>query len=374
MKRLVFILSVLSFIINLNCSGNDTYTEEIIDGVRHVHNLAPEWGDEQRLNLELVQKIGQLEGENENYMLYKPIDVAVDAMDNIYIFEMGERQIKKFSRDGKYITSIGRAGQGPDEFDVGQQSVEIDKNGFMYIPSMSGKIKILTPEGKYSGMLDLPYPSMYFKLLGSGNIIFSSYLTMKMRDEDKDNLNILTLFSKEKNEIIKEFSPGIDYGDRSITGQGNIVCIDVDRYDNIYISYNSQNRIEKYNPSGELLLKIDMELPYTLDYEVKDEEFTYGERTITTKRGYFANVSGFIGIDSKNRIWNLYYRKQIEEEEKETWWRNLEYGVFDNDGVLLTYVPIPDHYFDNIQQFSDRLFFVDPFREMCVYEYRIVEK
>ncbi|MCP4726933.1 MAG: 6-bladed beta-propeller, partial [bacterium] len=93
-----------------------TYTFEEIDGVRHIHNLSALWGDEPEVELEFVQKIGVLEGSDDNYLLFKPNDAVVDSRGNIYIAEGGNYRVQKFSEDGKYIRTIGTRGSGPGEF------------------------------------------------------------------------------------------------------------------------------------------------------------------------------------------------------------------------------------------------------------------
>ena len=77
MKNLSCVTVIILFL--LNCGGEDaTYTVEMIDGVRHVHNLTPLWSDEQKISLEFVRQIGELESEDENYQFYQPIDITVD--------------------------------------------------------------------------------------------------------------------------------------------------------------------------------------------------------------------------------------------------------------------------------------------------------
>ena len=43
-----------------------TVLVEVIDGVRHVHNTAPKWGESPKISLEFVRKFGEF---------YKPFDI-----------------------------------------------------------------------------------------------------------------------------------------------------------------------------------------------------------------------------------------------------------------------------------------------------------
>jgi len=51
----------------------------------------------------------------------------------------------------------------------------------------------------------------------------------------------------------------------------------------------------------------------------------------------------------------------------------LEFEIFDNGGVLIGKLPIPQN-FNHMRIFNDRLYLIDRNEEMCVYEYKIVEK
>ncbi|MCP4723609.1 MAG: hypothetical protein GY863_01160, partial [bacterium] len=97
MKKTLFLFAAI-FLIYCNAEPeseskpepeSETFTIEIIDGVRHVHNLAPKWGDKPKVELEFVRKIGDMESDNENYMLFRPPDISMDSEGNIFILDAG---------------------------------------------------------------------------------------------------------------------------------------------------------------------------------------------------------------------------------------------------------------------------------------------
>jgi len=49
------------------------------------------------------------------------------------------------------------------------------------------------------------------------------------------------------------------------------------------------------------------------------------------------------------------------------------FDVFDPEGIYLGSLPV-EKYFDSMHIYDDRLFLVDTVNEMCVFEYKIVEK
>jgi len=50
-----------------------------------------------------------------------------------------------------------------------------------------------------------------------------------------------------------------------------------------------------------------------------------------------------------------------------------ELQIFSTDGVWLGSLPLPK-FFNHIRIFGDRLFLLDANVEMCMYEYKIVDK
>ena len=53
---------------------------------------------------------------DENYLFYRVWDIQADARGNIYVLDSGATRIQKYDKNGKYLQTIGRQGQGPGEF------------------------------------------------------------------------------------------------------------------------------------------------------------------------------------------------------------------------------------------------------------------
>jgi hypothetical protein len=64
--------------------------------------------------------VGKAEGKEE-YLFYdirSPVaNVDVDAQNNIYVLDIKGSQVKVFDKDGHFVRTIGRKGQGPGEFE-----------------------------------------------------------------------------------------------------------------------------------------------------------------------------------------------------------------------------------------------------------------
>ncbi|MCH7804688.1 MAG: hypothetical protein IH937_11460, partial [Acidobacteria bacterium] len=74
------VLPFFMVLMTLFCSTQEsTYIVEVIDGIRYVQNIAPAWGDDPKLAIDLVRTIGDLDTPEENFQLYLPVDEAEDS-------------------------------------------------------------------------------------------------------------------------------------------------------------------------------------------------------------------------------------------------------------------------------------------------------
>jgi hypothetical protein len=57
----------------------------------------------------------------------------VDTLGNIYIVDMRDAQVKEFDKDGKFVKTIGRKGQGPGEFNMPDMVLFNDTGRTFYV-------------------------------------------------------------------------------------------------------------------------------------------------------------------------------------------------------------------------------------------------
>ncbi len=122
---------------------------ETKDGVRIVHNVQPgKWGPTPKVRLEPVRIIGDADTEDENLAFNMPNDLAEDSRGNIYIADSSNARIQKLAKDGTFVASLGRKGQGPGEFaSIRALAVDADDRVVAFDASQR-RLTILTTEGK----------------------------------------------------------------------------------------------------------------------------------------------------------------------------------------------------------------------------------
>ena len=375
-------ISIL-LIVCRNDSSIDTslFTVELIDDVRYVHNHAPQFGDTPSVKLELIGKIGKLEGKQEKDILYDPVDAARLSNGDILILERSGCTVKRYNKNHEYISSFGQKGQGPGDFlSPFCLRLNLSRNKLYVADS---KISMLSLDGSYEdgfkpeiiggSSIHEQYKTSGMAVLSGSRVILPSHPSMWI---DSGEHKLLSIYDK-KGTIIRSFGAVKLYDNPRLTLNANIVYLTKDNKDNIYISYAYQNRISKYLPDGKIIFSADRYLPYELKNEVKAVLFKSGDMEREFSWPSVSSVTKGINIDHKNRIWVLTFLKQPNKfltfDDEENLTDCYEFDVFDSDGILLFKVPFPNVKFDNFSIYDDRIYLIDSQNESCVYEYRIVE-
>ena len=374
--KIILVCSAL-LIITASCGQKsfETHTVDIIDGVRHIHNNAPQWGDETKIELEFVQEIGSLEATDENYIMWKISDVCRDSDGNIYIINSGDCRIQKFNADGEYMATIGRKGEGPGEFKSSPVNLTFAPNEELYV-GVNYDFIVLDKAGKelrrYRQETDIR-PSQCWLLPGGRMIIGGKFGMVGLLSDaqrmsfDYENFPLFFICDLEGKVVHSFGKPDVIINPKS--SDYYIVAdapVAVDGAGNIYITYRYKNLIEKRDADGNILFAADRKL----NYEVTEVNDVMNAPN---------TVSMGIAVDHKNRIWILTFVSQPEN------WKTLfdsesslieksyaVFEVFDDESILLGSLPLPEDIF-LFRIFDDRLLIVDPDR-VSVSEYKIVEK
>lgn len=388
MKRLVFavFIAALVAISMIGCRKDsliDTslFTVEEIDGVRHVHNRAPQMGDTPGAKLELIGQIGKLEAEEEKDLLYDPVDAVRLPNGDILILERDGSTVKRYDKNHEYVSSFGQKGQGPGDF-VYPFCLKLSSERDKLIVAGS-KISILTLDGSYEGgfkperiggsSIHEEYRTSSMAVLSGLQVILPSRSSMWL---DSGEPKLLSIYDRT-GSVIRSFGYVKRYDNPELTLLTNVAFFETDKKDNVYLAYSHQNRISKYSSDGQWVFSADRSLPYEVKNEVKVEIFKSGdmEREFAWPSG--SSVTKGISIDHKNRIWVLTFLRQpnrfLTFDDDANLTDCYEFDVFDTDGILLFEVPFPDVRFDNFSICDDRLYLIDSQGESCVYEYRIAE-
>lgn len=365
----LLILFCLFFLIASCESKKDTYKVKTINGVRVVENYYPRWGNDPKVELQFVRKIGGLDARDENYIFHRPFDLMQDQYGNKYVLSVDDYWVRKFDSDLKYLKRFGKKGQGPGEI-LNSFGLAIDKNSNLYVMDNGNrKVQKFSPEGTPSGSFKFPNRSQHISCLSNGNMILTAR-TFYANETliDKENPTMLHIVNL-RGEILKEFVQCEKYKEIDLMYEANRVNFDIDGDDNIYVLFEHQNRIEKYSPNGDPILFAKRPLNYEIEHEVVND------------RGYpvpkLTFVSVDIGVYSKGRLWVTTFDVQPESQGSRGAilkdHRRLKFEIYDKEGILLGEIPTPIEFYKK-RIYENILYLIDPYFEACIYEYRIVEK
>ena len=139
---------------------------EVIDGIKTVRNPeTPRYGT---FAFDLVEDLAIGEEKDEAYFFPESAYVNVDGQGRFYVCDIGNRRVQVYDKNGIYVRSLGRQGQGPGEYAF-PSNVLIDSTGDVYINSGSSFV-VFGPDGIFKKNI-LPKTFLSTKQLGPGGTI-----------------------------------------------------------------------------------------------------------------------------------------------------------------------------------------------------------
>lgn len=146
------------------------------------------------LELQEDLSIGDAVGR-EDYMFSEIVSVAVDEEERIYVLDSKEVHIKIFDKNGIYLKTIGRRGQGPGEFEF-PTSIQMSPEGNIIIDDLRSII-YLTSDGIFLKEIHFTKTAspQSFQFDSDGNIIgcFAIKMEMALMKYDSDQKLQFTL-------------------------------------------------------------------------------------------------------------------------------------------------------------------------------------
>lgn len=375
-----------------------------------VYNQKPLFKEGEKIGLQFLFKIGGLEATDDEYILYRPNDVALDLNGNIYILNYLDCRIQVYDKNGKYIKTIGRRGEGPGEF-ILPFSFEIYKNNLLYVNDASrftgfssggnNFMKIFNMDGKELERIkfDKEWRNKHFKFLNNSETILLPYYiwndgsySISARKVPEGMYRVPSIrFYDLKGELLNtlqfnDIKWTYDNKEDYLNFSGYDFHFTIDGKDNIYATFEYKNRIEKFTPDGKLVMRILRQKDY--------KETTKSKKIVLQKKGdrvlsstVLANVFSYaIDIDYLDRIWIMSLKRQLNEKDYELKIKEqisghlpvkgiAQFEVFNKDGELLSIIPW-DYYINDIKLriFNDLLIVLDSYYNMAAYVYKIVDK
>lgn len=185
-----------------------------------------------KIRLEEVLSIGTLNDDT----LFQWVGVATDTRQYIYVTDTMDYSLKKFDAQGTLIKKTGRRGQGPGEF-LAPRSLVISEECLYVTDQFRLDIQVFDKNLNYMRSFKIPAPVSDISILSKDEIAVATFSI-----ESSGKIIILS----SKGEHKREFR----YTDKKLGLMMDMISFVFDPQGCLYLAYNYQDRIEKYDPQG----------------------------------------------------------------------------------------------------------------------------
>lgn len=331
---------------------------------------------EGRLRLSLSRTWGGDEADDEKQFFRMPTDIKINANNQVYIVDNESHQITVFKRNGEYIRTIGRRGQGPGDFLHPISVFFLQDQKLAVCETGNRRIQVLTPEGKSLKVYRFTsnFVPSQIQLTPEGHILAIDY------ERAYKTGKILTygkVGGKTEMEIGGVLRKGNHYEDYEAFD-----FIADSHY--VWISYSFTPLYRKYSISGKLIQSVTFEAPFESGAVPVDNADNREGRLLpaNTSRN---NVAGSIYTDQKGRVFLSVFTRPPNEKEKKKFYITGEPRkpdshalasdrfrilVFDPSGKLIAAKKLTVEV-TGLYIHEDRLFIIDSFTAMAVREYHM---
>ncbi len=300
------------------------------NGVIVVKNPKEPMYGEDVFSLEEELSIGVAEGSKE-YMFSRVVDIAIDEEEKIYALDVKECHIKVFNKNGEYLKTIGKKGQGPGEMRLPGALVITPYQEILVNDASARKLHFFTLDGKFLRAVSQTKMSFFAspKADRKGNIVAGYMIPGQeviydLKKFDSQLKDLFTIFSTRilKYPYLNPFFPRCYW---VVTEEDNIIWGFPDKYE-----------LQVLNPEGKLLKKIVKDhIPIKITQEEKDEIINetfggYDNLSSDAKLLWNKHHNAFIylSLDEAGRIFTRTYEKAADG-------KTYYYDVFDSEGKYI---------------------------------------
>jgi len=171
-----------------------------------------------------------------------PQFIAVDDYGGIYVSDLGNKRVQKFSSDGQYITEWGKSGQLPGEFHY-PSGIAVSNDSVFVADRDLNRIQKFSLDGEF--ILEWGEKGVYEGQFFFPNGVAVNNGTVYVVDTGNQRIQMFSTGG----ELISSFgSSGLSEG-QFLTAVG----IDIDGDGNVYITDKGNAKIEKFSADGKFI-------------------------------------------------------------------------------------------------------------------------
>ena len=193
LKKNIHLIVIISLLFSCSPKSEGTLPEDL----KEVENLTVYTADETPLFQMDLQEVARIDDSND-VLLGRITWIKTDESGHIFISDDGEKRINMYTPDGDFITSLGRKGQGPGEFEYVHNLVvdethvyamDFSKNliNTYFLDSLEFDTAIMMiRDDQRSEQIQGYYPSG-FHVLANGEFLVTYMKSFGINDTDSQN-------------------------------------------------------------------------------------------------------------------------------------------------------------------------------------------
>ncbi|MBN1939214.1 MAG: hypothetical protein JW843_06490 [Candidatus Aminicenantes bacterium] len=345
MKNAIPVL-ILCFFSAVSCAKKEaSYIIETIDGIKVVRNL-PGKADSVSTPISFVEDL-VLGGEGSGGvdLFYAPVDIDADTAGRVYVLDGKDMTVKQFDRNGDFLRAMGKAGQGPGEFEHAT-NLEIPPDGRILVADPYRlRYSFFSAEGAF---LSSSTMDGYVEGLSSGK---NGRCVAGYQDGGRSEYLVgdVDLGTGRFSPVFRRpaFWPARVSNDRFRYDLPHFVRWAVDSRGRLIVGAAVDFEFSVFDAAGVLAFKFKKDrvrVPVEGEMRAKVEEMTALRSPFQKAPNPYLKDLVFpafesLAVDEKDRIWvESYQPKWHDRINPET-----SYDVFSPDGVFLFSASLPGH-------------------------------
>ncbi len=299
---------------------------EEVDGVMIVKNPKEPMYGEDIFSLAEELSIGKAKGREE-YMFSQIRSIAVDKKERIYVLDTKEAHVKVFDKNGDYIKTVGRKGQGPGEMSLPFSICITSQNEIVVQDLNNRRIMFYSLDGSFIKSLSTAKIIIVgFNIDSRGSIIGiisisgpdKQVIELQKFDSDLSYLYSFGSFSLPRSSTFNPFMPEL--------------CWAVSKEDNVICGYPEKYEFKLFNPERKAIRKVIKDYkPIKITQEEIDKSKKRLPGPMKLDIPQYHSAYQDLTIDEENRIFVQTWERSENEE-------GYYYDVFDSEGKFIAKV------------------------------------
>jgi hypothetical protein len=347
-------------ILCMSCGQNRTGwkgTIEKTNGMTLVKNPKQGlWDSKENAAVTMIQERqigGELEGPEKSLFAFI-IDLAVNSKGDIYVADRRLNEIRKFDKNGTYLSTVGRQGQGPGEFQSIRSLSVNTRDDLIVFDNMLGRISIFSDNGEHIQTTKKLMTDSWIEpakiFPADGRYILFGKLSDSLQlfhefDRDWNLKDSYIDYEFFDNREFEELQFGSRPGNCIVQKSGDILYAKY-LYDNQILIYNNKKLVKK------IIRESDIKRPYDIQMfrdvkkamEIKDPEYDFkifGQGIAFIGKTYQCSL-GLYQLSDGYLVNFLSLRRS-----KDLWELGVEF--YDSEGKFLKYAKLGDNLFYDLR-------------------------